>query len=1039
MESVKKYLMPVHSVAKFKHMVTVVLAICLLICSSPLLCAEDNPTKKVLVLNSYHQGFAWSDGITEGIKSELKGSRPDIEIDIEYMDTKRIYDKKHLANLYELYKHKFRKRDYDLILTSDDNAFSFVLKYHDELFRDKPVVFCGLNSLDKSLEAHLSKLGWITGSVEMYDIKGNLDLIRKLHPNVKQIAVICDTTISSQKCKRKVQEAESSLPASIKFYYLEEDAYMESIIAQVKELPPDSIILLMSFFKDRGGAYYSPETGGKMISEKSPFPNYSAWDFYLGHGITGGLITSSNAQGEIGAKIALRVLNGEKISDIPVTKEPANYYMFDYNELKRFGIKHKDLPDNSIVINKPYSFYSEHKSLIHNILGAISVLTLTIIVLVVNILRRRQAEKSLRESEERFRTFIDAASFEGIVLNDNGIIRDINHQFAAMYGYEREELIGMDPLETIAHEYREIVSKHMKEGYEKAYEAVALRKDGSRFPIEIHARNIPFRGRTVRTAAVWDITNRKRDEEALRESEEKYRITIQSTPDSVTITRVKDGRYMYVNDGFCQITGYSREEVIGKTPSDLNLIVNPADRDELIRMLREKDEVTGFEIQYRLKDGAILDTILSARPLKYGKEDCLVAVVKDITSIKQAENERIGLETQLRQARKMEAIGTLAGGIAHDFNNILAAIIGYTELGLLNTSNEKKIKHSFEAVLTAGNRAKDLVKQILTFSRQTEQEKKPVKISLIIKECINMLRSSLPATIEIKQNITSDSDSVLADPTQINQVLMNLCTNAAHAMREDGGILEVSLRNISIVDSELWIADPDKPETRIPKSGIDYPDIKTGPYLELSVSDTGHGIEDHDLEWVFDPYYTTKKEGEGTGLGLAVVRGIVHGHGGGITVQSEEGKGSTFHVYLPVIERVIEPKTEEFQSLPRGSEHILFVDDEEALVDIAKQILTQLGYHVDTKTSSIEALEAFRAQPDMFDLVITDMTMPVMTGDKLAKKLLEIRGNIPIILCTGFNEKISSKKAKAMGIREFAMKPLLARDLAKTIHKVLEE
>ncbi|MCK4499436.1 hypothetical protein KAU11_03000, partial [Candidatus Babeliales bacterium] len=312
------------------------------------------------------------------------------------MDTKRIHDKIHYENLYELYKHKFNKRDYDLILPSDDNAFNFMLNYHDELFPDNAVVFCGLNSLDKFLEDKLSRLGWITGSVEMYDIGGNLDLILKLHPDVKQIVVISDKTVSSQKCKRKVQEAAPLMPASIKFNYLKEDAYMEDILAQLKVLPQDSVVLLMSFFKDKEGKYYTPEAGGRMISENSPVPVYSAWDFYLGHGITGGLITSSNAQGEMGAKIALRVLNGEKISDIPVSREPANYHMFDYKQMQRFGIRISNLPEASMVINKPYSFYSEHKGLIWSVVASIAGLIFIILALATSIITRKRAEEALR-------------------------------------------------------------------------------------------------------------------------------------------------------------------------------------------------------------------------------------------------------------------------------------------------------------------------------------------------------------------------------------------------------------------------------------------------------------------------------------------------------------------------------------------------------------------------------------------------------------------------------------------------------------------
>jgi PAS domain S-box-containing protein len=383
------------------------------------------------------------------------------------------------------------------------------------------------------------------------------------------------------------------------------------------------------------------------------------------------------------------------------------------------------------------------------------------------------------------------------------------------------------------------------------------------------------------------------------------------------------------------------------------------------------------------------------------------------------------LEYQLRQAQKMEAIGTLAGGIAHDFNNILAAIIGYTELADLQVPEGNKAKKNLKEVLKAGRRARDLVKQILAFSRKGEQERIPIQISPIVKEALKLLRSSLPTTIEIRQNIESDIGIVEADPTQIHQILMNLCTNASHAMREEGGILEVGIRN---VEAGSW------------DSEFGQLDMPPGNYLRLTVSDTGQGMTPEVLERLFEPYFTTKEKGEGTGLGLSVVHGIVKNYGGTITAYSEPGKGTIFHVYLPRIKEAKEMAEDVSRPgvISTGQERVLFVDDEPVLVEIGKQMLERLGYEVTKRTSSIEALELFRAKPDQFDLVITDMTMPNMTGDKLSRELMQIRPDIPIIICTGYSELISEEKAKEIGIRAFAMKPLVMADLSKTVRNVLD-
>jgi signal transduction histidine kinase len=416
-----------------------------------------------------------------------------------------------------------------------------------------------------------------------------------------------------------------------------------------------------------------------------------------------------------------------------------------------------------------------------------------------------------------------------------------------------------------------------------------------------------------------------------------------------------------------------------------------------------------------------MESVISAIRDHEGKLVGIHGVSRDITERKRAEEEKKGLEAQLAQAQKLESIGTLAGGIAHDFNNILSAIIGYTELAMDDVSDPKKARSNLKEVLKAGDRAKNLVHQILAFSRQTETKHSPLALQTIIKETIKMMRSVIPATIEIRQNFI-DSGIVMSDATQIHQIMMNLCTNAVHAMDKTGGVLEVSLKRVSVNgDAEIHNLD-----------------LSPGSYLRLSVSDNGQGMTPEVMARIFDPYFTTKEVGRGTGLGLSVVHGIVKSHGGVITCKSTPGEGTIFDVYLPEIDtgkEKLEPLEKE--SLPTGTERILFVDDEPVLIDLTKKRLENLGYTVITRTSSIEALELFRNNPDKFDLVITDMTMPAMTGDKLTQKMMEIRQDIPIILCTGYSELISEEKAKKIGVKEFIMKPIVIEELAKTIRDVL--
>ncbi|MCK4985997.1 MAG: response regulator, partial [Desulfobacterales bacterium] len=381
-------------------------------------------------------------------------------------------------------------------------------------------------------------------------------------------------------------------------------------------------------------------------------------------------------------------------------------------------------------------------------------------------------------------------------------------------------------------------------------------------------------------------------------------------------------------------------------------------------------------------------------------------------------------ERQLQQVLKIQAIGTLAGGIAHDFNNILFPIVGYTELTMDEVSDDSVAHKNLEEVLKAAHRAKNLVQQILTFSRQSDQERKPIKAQNIITETLRLLRASIPASIEIIHKIQDDCGHIMGDPTQIHQVIMNLCTNAYQAMQDKGGKLEVILTEIDVGYEEM----------------IDKVGMQPGKHLRLLVKDEGCGMEASVLDRIFEPYYTTKEQGKGTGLGLSVIHGIVKNHRGDITVKSTPGKGTIFQVYLPLIEDV-DPDVE-FESTDgaiKGEERILLVDDEEQIVAMEQQMLENLGYRVTARTDSAEALKVFAEHPQNFDLVITDMTMPHMTGDQLAQKMLDIEPNIPVILCTGFNQGITEEKALAMGIQKFVMKPVVKKELATTIRTVLDQ
>jgi PAS domain S-box-containing protein len=641
-----------------------------------------------------------------------------------------------------------------------------------------------------------------------------------------------------------------------------------------------------------------------------------------------------------------------------------------------------------------------------------------------DITERKLAEEALERLRRQNELILNSAG-EGILgLDLRGRHTFVNPSAARMFGYEVEELIGKSSHQ-IWHHSRSDGSPYPEEecpiyaAYKdgavyRVRDEVFWRKDGASFPVGYTSTPILKDGKMVGAVVTFrDITERKRAEDALRESERRYRILFESAGDAIFIHDLK-GRFLEMNQRTCDCLGYSREELPQMTSMEINKPEYAAQAPEQIKELQQRGHII-FETAYVRRDGATIPIEASSRIINYAGEPAALTIARDIS-------ERKRLEAQLLQARKMEAVGSLAGGIAHDFNNILMAIIGYTELAGEEAPEGSRVQAHLQQVLKAGMRAKDLVQQILMFSRQSEQEQKPLQVDSIVKEGLKLLRASIPTTVEIRPNIERECGTVLGDPTQIYQVLVNLCVNAAHAMREKGGVLGVSLMDVDI-----------------DAASAQHPDLKSGPYMRLTVSDTGHGMERAVMERIFDPYFTTKGPGEGTGMGLAVVHGAVKSHGGAITVDSEPGKGTTFHVYFPRMERGGAPEAEVAASVPTGSERILFVDDEKALVDMVKQMLEFLGYKAAGRTSSIEALEAFRAQPDKFDLVITDQTMPNMTGETLAKELLRIRPDIPIILCTGYSELITEEKAKAMGIRELLMKPVVRAEMARIIRHVLDQ
>jgi PAS domain S-box-containing protein len=645
-----------------------------------------------------------------------------------------------------------------------------------------------------------------------------------------------------------------------------------------------------------------------------------------------------------------------------------------------------------------------------------------------DISERKAAEDRLKESEERYRAVFEGSS-EGILLAEVETLRFhfANPAICAFLGYSREELQAMTVPEIHPEKDRGwILEEFQSQALDNnplVEQIPCLHKEGHVVYADIRTGRIKLDGRSFLVGFFADMTAQVGIKKALNEQILFLQTLIDTLPHPI-FYKDHAGRYLGCNQAFEAFIGLKREELVGKTvfdiaPGEMAEVYKAAD-DALFESRRPQI----YETTVRYADGTRRNVIINKAVFFHqdGSLAGLVGAMLDITERKRAEEEKALRERQLRQAQKMEAIGTLAGGIAHDFNNILSAIVGYTDIALHDLPANPPVGGYLKKVLQAGERARGLVNQILAFSRATEQENRPVVVKHIAKEALKLLRATLPSTIRIQTNIKSGS-AIMGDPTQIHQVIMNLCTNAAHAMQARGGQLLVSLTD----------ATPDEP-LKDPN-----PDLPPGRYLILEVSDTGTGIDPEILDRIFDPFFTTKKPGEGTGMGLSVVHGIVKDCGGSIQVKSVPEKGTTFKVWLPAIEVEDKGAPAEKTSLPLGHESILFVDDEPDLVEIGLQMLTMLGYRVSATNDSQEALDRFKQSPQEFDMVITDMTMPRMTGDLLSQHLLAVRPDIPIIICTGYSDKVDGESIRSMGLAGLVYKPLIMRDLAEMIRRILDQ
>jgi PAS domain S-box-containing protein len=846
-------------------------------------CSSAEGKKNVLYFNSYHHGYRWSDEILEGISEVLSKSEYKVDLQIEYMDSKKYVDDQINSSLFKLYKEKFVGEDFDVIIVSDNHAYNFVIEHRVELFPGVPLVFCGMNDYES---ADISS-GNLTGIVENFDLIGTLEVARRLHPEKTKMVVVIDQSITGRSIEQQIYTMldHHKVKLDVEFWF---KLSLEETQERVEGLTGESFLFLPPWYQTVRGKFYTAEEVLAAIYAHSSVPIYTSWEFLLGHGAVGGRLLSGFDHGRSAAEFALRILGGERAEDIPVVVEPAGEYKFDYQVMQKLKINQKLLPQGSVIINSPEAFYALPKELFWTIMISIFLLVIVLIFLVITMVERRKVQRKVLEQ----------LSFQGTLMD------------------------------------------------------------------------------TIPQLVSWKDLS---------------------------------GKYLGANRTFTDFFGVETPDgVVSKTTRDL-----VKDQDYVQWSTEADAEVVTKQQEFRKFRKKISDHVGNVGWLEVSKVPLRNQAGRIIGILTSAENvtKEQNLEKQLLQSQKMEAIGTLAGGIAHDFNNILTSIINSTELALGDVEYNSQTARDLQRVLKAARRGSSVVKQILSFSRPSKEGFKPTDLGTVIHEVLSLMDASLPSNISVQSNISSNGILVNADPTQVHQVVLNLCTNAFHALRATGGVLRVS--------AEAVLVDTDLAATM---------NIMPGEYMKISVGDDGPGIDPGIIDNIFDPFFSTKDITEGTGLGLSVVHGIVKGHRGGLRVESKLGEGTQFEIYLPQTEGLSPLPFEDGVSRYAQSLAILFVEDDEDQLNAVPRVLKSLGHKVTAMDDPQKAIDLVTVKGEKFDLVICDYDMPSMRGTMLA----EILCDLPFVLVSGREDSIAAAMPYG-NIRKVLIKPYAKEELKRVL------
>jgi len=1169
-----------------------VLAALLLVAPMATTAAQTTPPY-VVIVNSYHQGYSWSDDEVAGVLAAMREQYPTFDPPIEYLDAKRFPDEEHLAACADHLRAKYQGKKAALVIALDNAALDMLLRYRDKLFPGAPIVFGGYNDYHAEISANHKG---VTGVAQRMDIANTLKVALALPPHAREVLIVHDYTTTGQALRREAEDALNQLANGITVRYLPPATFDETLAA-MQALTAQDLAIILSFITDREGRSLSVQESTRLLTQASPAPVYAVHEILLGSGVVGGYLLDGVAHGRRVGQMALRVLAGEEASSIPVDTSGASAPMFDYEQLKRFGISPRQLPPGSTIMNQPESFYAKNTTLVWGAMAVFGVLLMAVASLGAILAAQRRGEKALRRSEATTRALLDASPDTALLLDLEGRALALNETALARLNASPTDVIGQDVFkilpETVGPRRRAVFDEVIRTGqptilederqgrllssryypvldadsrviavaiyatditerriaerqhqmddmrleallrlnqmtdaslseiasftmdeavrltesrvgylafvndeqtmltmyawsqqamaecaiqdkpldYELGStglwgEAVRQRKPiitndyaapnpwkkgypEGHVPIVRHM-NVPIiegdkvvavagvgnketdydeadvRQLTLLTTGMWRIIARKRAEESLRASQERYRLLFESGDDAIFVhpMEVPGGAdfFVEVNDVACRRLGYTREELLRLGPAGIDGSEEFARVFPPMNELRAKGRLV-FETTHVTKDGVRIPVEISAHIFQLEGEWMILSIARDLTERKRAEAERERLTTQLLQAQKMEAVGRLAGGVAHDLNNLLTPILGYTDLVLTDLSPDDQHRDDLLQVQRAAQSARDLTRQLLAFSRKQVLELQPMDLGAVVIGFEKILRRTIREDIQIALHLAPDLGPVRADASQIEQILMNLALNAQDAMPQGGAII-IETANVNLDESYAKT----------------HPIARPGPHVMLAVSDTGMGMNAEAMAHLFEPFYTTKEPGKGTGLGLATVYGIVRQHGGSITAYSELGHGATFRIYLPRVDApVVAPayaaaKTQN----QRGHETILVVEDNEMVRRMACHILQRQGYQVLSAATPGECLQLASEHQGPLHMVLTDVIMPGINGRQLYERLIAIRPGVKALFMSGYTQNVIAHQGVLEEGVNFLQKPFSPQSLTSKVREVLD-